>query len=171
MTTETNASAGALPQGDVRLLQTEVAQRMLAATTPARMAYVAQDGTPRVLSTWFHWTGDELVLPTYVRAPHIARPARRLAALRANPAVAVTIDTSTEPPEVLLLRGEVTITEIDGVLPEYAIEARRRLPDEAATGLLTMADQPGTVMARVALRPAWVGVIDFQERMPGVMGG
>ena len=47
MTTETNESAGALPQGDVRLLQTEVAQRMLAATTPARVAYVAQDGTPR----------------------------------------------------------------------------------------------------------------------------
>jgi hypothetical protein len=26
---------------------------------------------------------------------------------------------------------------------------------------------PGTRMARVALRPSWVGVLDFQTRFPG----
>lgn len=110
-------------------------------------------------------------MPTFIKAPHVARPARRLAALRANPAVAVTIDTETEPPEVLLLRGQVSITEVDGVMPEYAHQARLRLDDQAATGLLTMVDQPGTIMARIALRPTWVGVLDFQTRLPGVMAG
>lgn len=37
----------ALPQGDVRLLGTDVAQRLLSSAELARMAYVARDGTPR----------------------------------------------------------------------------------------------------------------------------
>lgn len=171
MATDKHEEDAALRQGDVGLLETDVAKRLLTSTMPARLGYVAADGTPRVVPTWFHWTGDELVMPTFVRAPHVTRPARRLAALRANPAVAVSIDTSTEPPEVLLLRGRVSITDVDGVVPEYAIEARRRLDDRAATDLLTMIDQPGTTMARIALRPTWVGVLDFQTRLPGVMAG
>jgi hypothetical protein len=34
--------------------------------------------------------------------------------------VAVTIDTDGFPPEVLSLRGQVEITEVDGIAPEYA---------------------------------------------------
>jgi hypothetical protein len=36
---------------------------------------------------------------------------------------------------------------------------------------LAQIDQPVTTMARIAVRPTWVGVLDFQERMPEVMGG
>jgi hypothetical protein len=33
-----------------------------------------------------------------------------------------------------------------------------------------MADQPGTRMARISLRPTWVGLLDFAgDRLPGVM--
>jgi hypothetical protein len=164
-----NDTGGALPQGDLRLLETDTAKRLLASTLPARVADVAKDGTPRLVPSWFHWTGDEVVMPTFVRAPHVTRPARRLATLRANPAVAVTIDTATEPPEVLL-RGRVTIAEVEGVVPEYAVEARRRLPHDAADELLGMVGQPGaTTMARISLRPTWVGVLDFRDRVPGVM--
>jgi hypothetical protein len=48
MTTD-DAHAGAvttLAQGDPRLLDTEVARRLLASTIPARLAYAATDGTP-----------------------------------------------------------------------------------------------------------------------------
>jgi hypothetical protein len=55
-----------LAQGDVRLLETEVGRRLLASRHPARLGYVAPDGTPRVLATWFHWTGDVLSMPTWV---------------------------------------------------------------------------------------------------------
>lgn len=160
-----------LPQGDLRLLESDVAQRLLTSTVPARFAYVAMDGTPRVLPTWFHWTGDEVVMGTFVLAPHVRRAAARLRALRANPDVAITIDTESFPPNVLLVRGQASVTEVDGVSPEYALAARRYLGEEAATAYLAQVDQPGTRMARIALRPAWVGVLDFQARLPGGMKG
>jgi hypothetical protein len=165
-TDDTTRGPTALPQGDLRLLETDQARRLLAAHLPARYAYTASDGTPRVLPSWFHWTGDELVMPTFLSAPHVRHPARRLAALRTNPDVAVTIDTETFPPQVLLLRGRAAITEVDGVVPEYALAARRYLGEEAATTYLAQIDQPGTRMARIAVRPTWVGLLDFQTRVP-----
>jgi hypothetical protein len=41
----------ALPQGDLGLLESEIARRLLASTALARFAYVSMDGTPRVLPT------------------------------------------------------------------------------------------------------------------------
>jgi hypothetical protein len=113
------------------------------------------DGTPRVLPTWFHWTGDEIVMGTFVSAPHIQRAAARLKALQVNPNVAITIDTEGFPPHVLLIRGQISITEVYGVVPEYALAARRYLGEEAAAAYLIQVDQPGTTMARIALRPTW----------------
>jgi hypothetical protein len=162
-----------LPQGDLRLLETDIAQRLLRSTIPARLAYIATDGTPRVMSTWFVWTGDELVTATFTYCPPlgIERPARRLRALRTNPDVAVTIDTEPQPPEVLLLRGRVSITEVDGMVPEQAQAARRYLGEEGGPAYVAQAEHPHTRMARIALRPTWVGVLDFQHRLPGVIGG
>jgi pyridoxamine 5'-phosphate oxidase-like protein len=172
MDTTATGHAG-LRQGDPALLDTELAQRLLAAPIPARMAFVALDGTPRVLPTWFHWTGHEIVMVTYVAGPRIGirHPAARLAALRARPDVAVTIDTDTFPPQSLSLRGQVEITEVDGLAPEYAPAARRYLGDEAAAGMLAGLDQPGTRQARIVLRPTWVGLLDFDTRLPSVQGG
>jgi Pyridoxamine 5'-phosphate oxidase len=158
-------------QGDLRLLESDLAGRLLSSTIPARYAYTALDGTPRVVASWFEWTGDELVLPTFISAPHISHPTYRLRALRANPDVAVTIDTDSFPPEVLTIRGKAEIAEADGVLPEYARAAHRFLGAEEATGYLAQIDDPGTRMARIAVRPAWVGLLDFQTRMPSALGG
>lgn len=160
-----------LRQGDVGLLESEVARRLLASRIPARFAYVATDATPRVVSTWFHWTGEVLVMPTFLAAPHVRHAAARLGALRANPDVAVTIDTESFPPEVLTIRGRVAITEFDGIPPEYASAARRYLGEEAARQYLSEIDQPETRMARIDLRPAWVGVHDFRSRLPSALGG
>jgi hypothetical protein len=52
------------------------------------------------------------------------------------------------------------VTEIDGVASEYAAAARRYLGADA-DGYLAGIDQPGTRMARIAVPPAWVGVLDF----------
>ena len=161
----------ALPQGDLRLLRSDVARRLLSSTIPARFAYIGRDGTPRVVPTWFHWTGEELVMPTFLSAPHVRHAAARLGALRANPQVAITIDTDSFPPEVLLVRGRVSVTEVDGVPPEYALAARRYLGEEAAAAYLAQLDQPGTRMARIAVRPRWVGIVDFQRRSPSALGG
>ena len=160
-----------LDQGDPRLLDGEVAQRLLASNIPARYAYTAADGTPRVVPSWFHWTGEELVMPTFISAPHVRHPAYRVRALRANPDVAVTIDTESFPPQEVTIRGRAEITEVDGIVPEYALAAHRYLGAEEATGYLAQIDQPGTRMARIAVRPAWVGVLDFETRMPSALGG
>jgi nitroimidazol reductase NimA-like FMN-containing flavoprotein (pyridoxamine 5'-phosphate oxidase superfamily) len=165
----TERDLATLPQGDLRLLETEVAKRLLASTTLARFAYVAKDGTPRVIPTWFKWNGEEIVMPTFLSAPHIANPAARLKALREKPDVAITIDTETAPPNSVLVRGRATITEVDGIDPDYADSARRYLGEDVAKGYLSQLDQPGTRMARIAVRPAWVGVLDFQTRSPGAI--
>jgi hypothetical protein len=160
-----------LRQGDLGLLQSDVARRLLTSRIPARFAYVATDGTPRVLATWFHWTGEVLAMPTFLAAPHVRHAAARLRALGLNPNVAVTIDTEGFPPEVLTIRGRVQISEFDGIPPEYASAARRYLGDQAAREYLSEIDQPGTRMAQIDLRPAWVGVHDFQSRLPSALGG
>ena len=158
-------------QGDPRLMDSAVAQRLLASTIPARYAYTSADGTPRVVASWFHWTGEELVMPTFISAPHIRHPAYRVRDLRANPEVAVTIDTESFPPESLTIRGRAEVTEVDGIVPEYALAAHRYLGEEEAGTYLAQIDHPTTRMARIAVRPRWVGVLDFQTRMPSALGG
>src|SRR5215471_11888663 len=112
-----------LKQGDLRLLETAVARRLLTSRIPARFAYVALDGTPRVLATWFVWTGEVLAMPTFLAAPHVRHAAGRLRALRSRPDVAVTIDTEAFPPEVLAIRGRVEVGEVDGIPAEYSSAA------------------------------------------------
>jgi len=165
--------AESIPQGDLRLLDTDLAQRLLSSTIPARLAYVATDGTPRVVPTWFEWTGEEIVMATYLAGPAagIRHPAARVAALRANPIVALTIDTETSPPQSVTIRGRAEIDEIAGLAPEYVSAAHRYLGHDAAAAMLAGMDQPGTVQARIAVRPTWVGLLDFAERLPSPLGG
>jgi hypothetical protein len=160
-----------LPQGDLRLLDTDAARRLLASSVPARIGYVAADGTPRVVPTWFHWTGDELVMATFVAGPHVTRPAARIRDLRVNPHVAVSIDTDSFPPLALSIRGTVSVVEQRGVVTEYAEAVRRYLGQPEANDYLAFLDHPSTVMARIALRPAWASLIDFQTRNPRALGG
>lgn len=164
--------AGSLPQGDLGLLETPTAQELLTSRIPARLAFVWPDGTPRVIATWFHWNGSEIVMACYTAGPNVGirHPAARIAALRENPVVALTIDTEGSPPRSLTVRGRAEITEVDGIAPEYAAAARRYLGDDAEPIIAGM-DQPGTRQARIVVRPAWVGVLDFTTRLPSVLGG
>lgn len=163
----------AIPQGDLRLLETDQAKELLASSIPARVGMIWTDGTPRVVPTWFHWTGSELVMPTYLAGPEagIRHAAKRVEALRANPAVAIVIDTETMPPTSLTIRGRAVIDEVDGLAPEYVEAASRYLGEEGAAGLVEAMDKPGTRQARIAVKPDWVGLVDFQTRLPSVQGG
>ena len=75
----TDAELADIPQGSLELLDTPLARRLLASAIPARVAYTAKDGTPRIVATWFQWTDGELVMPTFIQAPHVPATARRLA--------------------------------------------------------------------------------------------
>ncbi|WP_236794870.1 pyridoxamine 5'-phosphate oxidase family protein [Amycolatopsis sp. GM8] len=154
MTTDT------LPQGDLRLLESDIARNMLNSTELARLAYVAPDGTPRVFPMLFRWNGEEVVFAAFAGTA-------KLTALRARPDVAITIDVAGPPPQVLLVRGRAEVTYFDGVAPDYAAMQERYFgPEQAAAGLAEI-DKPGLRMARIAIRPAWVGTFDFMTRFPG----
>jgi hypothetical protein len=171
--TQPAEGAGPLPQGDLRLLETDLAQKLLRSSIPARLAFVAGDGTPRVVPTWFEWNGAEIVMVTYVAGPNVGirHPAARIAALRANPAVALTIDTEEFPPQSLTIRGRAEIDEVEGLAPEYVASAHRYLGDAAAPQMVESMGQPGTVQARIVVRPTWVGLLDFATRLPSPLGG
>jgi hypothetical protein len=71
------------------------------------------------------------------------------------------------PPEVLLLRGPAVVTDVDGVVEEYALAHIRYAGEEQGAANIAEVDRPGVRMARIAVRPTWVGVLDFRTRLPG----
>ncbi len=88
-------------------------------------------------------------------SPPRCRRAPKLKALRTGDRVALTIDTNEPPNRVLSIRGTVQVTEVDGVVEEYARAAERYLGTEH--GAAYVASLPPDVrMGRIAVRPdAW----------------
>lgn len=153
-----------LAQGDPGLLMHPLAERLLASTELARLAYIARDGDPRAIPVGFVWNGAELVVATFAASPKVA-------ALRHRPQVAVTIDRAGPPPEVLMLRGPVTVEDAVGVPVEYRQMQERYYGAEQAAAVVADLERSGARMVRIALRPSWVGVLDFQTRFPGAVAG
>src|SRR5437868_2203400 len=151
-------------QGELQLLQHAASKELLLSTIPARLAYVWTDGTPRVVPIWFHWNEREFVLGTPPKAP-------KLKALVKNPKVALTIDDNAFPHKVLMVRGTAAVEMVDGVVPEYQLAAKRYFGE--AQGLAWLEQLRGMVsgMGRIAIRPEWVGVLDFQSRFPSALAG
>ena len=94
--------------------------------------------------------------------------APKIEALKKNPEVALTID-STDPNKILLIRGTAVVDFVDGVAPEYAACAERYLGQEAGEEWTQQLDRMVNEMARFCVRPKWVGVLDFEKRFPSAM--
>lgn len=134
--------------------------RELLARDVTRLAYVAKDGTPRSIPIAFAWSGTEIVLCTSKNAP-------KLASLRANPAVALTIDTEVHPPKILLIRGRAELHVVDGIPDEYLqmngsyrMTAEQRVEWEAEVRSLYDG------MVRIVITPTWAKLIDFETTLP-----
>jgi PPOX class probable F420-dependent enzyme len=141
------------------VLADPVAQELLGAALPARLAYNWHDGTPRVVPIWFHWTGEEIVMAGPPDAPKVE-------AIRARPEVALTIDATDWPYQVLLIRGTASVEMVDGLAREYVEAARKHFGEEGGDA---WAGQVGQIMAqsaRIAVRPTWAKVLDFETRFP-----
>ena len=128
-----------------------------------RLAYVAKDGTPRVVPIGFTWNGSEVVMCTTTNAP-------KLASLRRNPAVALTIDTEVHPPRILLIRGEAVLDEVEGIPDEYLqangtyeMTPEQRVEWEAEVRSLYDS------MVRIVVKPTWAKLIDFDETLPSAV--
>ncbi len=125
-----------------------------------RLAYVAKDGTPRSIPIGFTWNGSELVMSTSKNAP-------KLASLRHNPAVALTIDTEVHPPKMLLIRGQAELDVVEGIPDEYLqmngsyeMTAEQRVEWEAEVRSLYDG------MVRIVVTPTWAKLIDFETTLP-----
>src|SRR5690349_20587609 len=68
------------------VLNRPYAQELIASRIPARIAYTALDGTPRVIPCNYLWNGSAVVLASAATSPKVS-------ALRANPRVAISIDS------------------------------------------------------------------------------
>src|SRR5256714_12984058 len=149
-------------QGDVGLLREPVAQQLLQAKFPAHLAYTWHDGTPRVVPIGFHWNGAEIVLATATDAP-------KTKGLKNGSKGALTIDSNSMPPKVLLIRGTVRSDTIEGIAPEYAAMIRRTMGEEDGRALLAPAAPLYPRMTRIFIHPDWVGLLDFETRLPSAV--
>jgi Pyridoxamine 5'-phosphate oxidase len=141
------------------ILKKPISQEMLNRDL-ARLAYVAKDGTPRVVPIGFTWNGSEVVMCTPTNAP-------KLVSLRHNPAVALTIDTEVHPPNILLIRGEAVLDEVEGIPDEYlqasgAYKMTKEQRVEWETEIRSLYDS----MVRIVVKPTWAKLIDFDEALP-----
>lgn len=128
-----------------------------------RMAYVAKDGTPRVVPVGFTWNGAEIVVCT-------ATNAAKLVALRNNPAVALTIDTEVHPPKLLMIRGRAELDHVDGIPEEYlqASGTYEMTPEQRVeweAGVHAIYDG----MVRIVITPTWAKLIDFHNNLPSAV--
>ena len=73
------------------------------------------------------------------------------------------------PCHVLLLRGNVTVDVVDGIAPEYAMMVHRTQGDEARQAWLNQLAAICPQMARIRVRPTWVGLLDFETRFPSAL--
>jgi len=141
------------------VLSRPISQDLLARDL-TRLAYVAIDGTPRSIPIGFTWNGAEIVMCT-------AKNAAKLPALRANPSVALTIDTELHPPKILLIRGRAELDEVDGIPEEY-LEANgtyEMTPEQRAeweAEVRSLYDG----MVRIVVTPTWAKLIDFETTLP-----
>src|SRR6266480_2631059 len=105
----------------LQVLATPLAQELLHSELLFRLAYVGPDGYPRVVPMGYIWKGGRFVVCTASNAPKVK-------ALQSNPRVALTIDTQTQPPHILLVRGSAAVEVVDGVPDEYLEASRRYVP-------------------------------------------
>ncbi|MEU9056121.1 pyridoxamine 5'-phosphate oxidase family protein [Streptomyces sp. NPDC048384] len=147
------------PNEITEVLNRPTSQELLARDV-TRLAYVAKDGTPRNVPIAFTWNGSHIVMCTAKNAP-------KLPSLRANPMVALTIDTEVHPPKILLIRGRAELDVVDGIPEEYLqangsyqMSAEQRVEWEAEVRSLYDG------MVRIVVTPTWAKLIDFETTLP-----
>ena len=141
------------------ILAKPYAQQLLNGPEPARLAYDGLDGAPRVIPMGFWTEGQRLLMGTVPKSAKVA-------ALRKNPRVALTIDRAGMPPRTLLVRGGATVEIVDGVPEEYVTAARKIVPAEAMpsweAGVRALYDE----MAVITVTPDHVVLHDFETTLP-----
>ena len=151
------------PSKITEILNRPISQELLGRDL-TRLAYVARDGTPRSIPIAFVWNGAELVMCTTRNAP-------KLAALRQNPMVALTIDTEVHPPKILLIRGRAELDYVDGIPDEYlsANSTYAMTPEQRVEWEAEVRSLYHDGMVRIVVTPTWAKLIDFESTLPSAV--
>jgi hypothetical protein len=128
-----------------------------------RLGYIGLDGDPRVIPISFIYNGVTFEIFTLPGSPKVA-------ALRANPKVALTVDTESQPPRLLLVRGTAAVTMVEGVPDDFIDTGHRLLRDELQFAawekhVRTLYDR----MVRISIAPQWSKVFDFGSQAPAAV--
>jgi hypothetical protein len=136
------------------VLNEPLAQQLLTAPLLARLAYVAADGSPRVIPVGYLWTGRTIVVCTATTAPKVR-------AIAADPRVAITIDTPGPPAQVLSVRGRADIETVAGIPPEYLAAVAKGVSADEAAEFESRVRGVYREMARISIDPEWAAIYDF----------
>lgn len=150
------------PEVITRVLNDPLARELLRSRPLARLAYNGPDGFPRVIPIGYVWIGGQFIVCTATNAPKVR-------ALSVNPNVALTIDTETQPPAILLVRGTASVEVVDGVPAEFLEASNRYIPAEGWQLFETQARALYKQMARISIVPTWAKLIDFETRLPSAV--
>jgi nitroimidazol reductase NimA-like FMN-containing flavoprotein (pyridoxamine 5'-phosphate oxidase superfamily) len=134
-------------------------QQLLNGPEPARMAYTGLDGDPRAIPIGFWCEGERIAMATVPKSAKVA-------ALRKNPKVALTIDTGAFPPKVLLIRGTAEVELVQGIPQGYLEAGHKVMTDEQypewEAGVNALYDE----MVVVTVTPTWAKLLDFETTIP-----
>ena len=147
------------PELVMQVLKDAPAQELLHSPLLARLGYNGLDGFPRVIPVGYLWKGSSFVVCTATNAPKVP-------ALAANPKIALSIDTDTQPPHILLVRGSAAIEIVDGVPSEFLEATHKALPPSEWSAFEASARSLYPQMARITITPEWAKLIDFETRFP-----
>ena len=141
------------------ILAKPYAQQLLNGPEPARMAYIGLDGAPRVIPIGFWTDGARVVMATVPKSAKVA-------ALRKNPKVALTIDQAAFPPKVLLIRGTAEVELVEGIPDGYLTAGRKVMTadqyPEWVAGVQGLYDE----MVVITITPTWAKLLDFETTIP-----
>ncbi len=150
--------------GNLELLNDPVAQELLHAPIPARLAYVWKDGSPRVVPIGFYWTGEEVVMCSPAGAPKNE--------VIDGTKVAITIDSNVLPFKVLSIRGTARVTKMQSIPEEYVQACIQLMGPEVAQGWFKTLEPLAPnikYFARIGVKPEWVNILDFTARFPSAV--
>jgi hypothetical protein len=123
-----------------------------------QIAYAAVDGSPRAVPVGYLLREGKFLFFTIPSSDKVA-------ALRRDPRIALTIDVFP-PPCCLLVRGTVDLREEDGVPDEYLEASFRTMPAEQHAAFEEQVRALYDSMVRVVVTPTWVRLNDFQRTAP-----
>ncbi|MDQ2743943.1 MAG: pyridoxamine 5'-phosphate oxidase family protein [Chloroflexota bacterium] len=147
------------PEVVTQVLNEPLAQELLHSPLLARLAYNGLDGCPRVIPIGYLWNGEQVVVCTAPNAPKVR-------ALATNPTVALTVDTDTQPPHVLLIRGIARVEVVEGVPAEFLEASKKSITAEQWQAFELQVRALYKQMARITIVPEWAKLLDFETKLP-----